>query len=880
MTYKFSSTNLATLQTLASAQEWSEFYSKVYEFTSDPDDFDVDADPNVREWFRVASEANANIGPSAALIRDYTAAQVAIRTGDTVSEATLDDASNRIAQSVWSNHISLGDLPTLEDIETWDAVGVVEELQFEHPDVGMEVWSGNVLFVGLGSTDPLLTNIIPTSSNSSYNLFAAAESLNIAGIQTLVGAVWNSAFTFAGNLGALNEANNETNAFLSRLYGVLAPVSAQGLFNAQVGRQDSSEDELLGTSGRDAIHASGGDDFIIGSLGADLIDGGSGVDLVSFEMLSSGGQDLSIDTTIFAVSSDVQFSAQVISGSNTDNTSNLFEVEQLTLGVADDVVSWVGDLSSQITSITEINASANDDVGDTIDLSQADGSNIVVDLSAETLVDGNFLLEVSNFENVVGSDTSDSITGNDETNVLVGGVGADSLYGGAGDDQLVFDNDDVSVVGGADIDVAVFDDEDGTEDLIWQPGTNFDVEAVVGGSGNDTLYSSEAGGDMLAGGDGDDVFILPWLSSNDSPTVVWGGGGNDTIKFSMEDYGGWSEVQGSGGIFGGGSDSPFFSHLQWTTGQHEALGIMIVTVDDLTEQNFHLFNTDSLGLNAAFWSEIDLVLLNPDEGDTIQHEMPGGGFSGLPSGYLTMGTETAVDPDGNSYTTVREGTYDSYYDRYVDNYQLSLGGYSGVVQSAGSDIEEFYYEDGEMIEETNYIGYLNGWNGPQNGDPSMLPGGQGAATPTGIGTFQSTDAIGGVNSNWFVVGGEFSDTTISSGGDLINISIGDAGIPSDVRDSISSSSMLSSTDLAVETNQQETFASDSSENMSDTFVFRDASMLGAGPQEIGVDDWVRFQANPDAISTDEAFKDDTLAMHDFMFSENMTPTADDPLLGL
>jgi len=127
MTYKFSSTNLATLQTLASAQEWSEFYSKVYEFTSDPDDFDVDADPNVREWFRVASEANANIGPSAALIRDYTAAQVAIRTGDTVSEATLDDASNRIAQSVWSNHISLGDLPTLEDIETWDAVGVVEE---------------------------------------------------------------------------------------------------------------------------------------------------------------------------------------------------------------------------------------------------------------------------------------------------------------------------------------------------------------------------------------------------------------------------------------------------------------------------------------------------------------------------------------------------------------------------------------------------------------------------------------------------------------------------------------------------------------------------------------------------------------------------------
>src|SRR5690606_37644138 len=122
-------THQEELDHLASVGSWAAFYQKVHEFTAFQDDNGNYADSNVREWFSVAAQANAGTGAPAALIREYTAAQVSLRLGQTVSSETMQDASDAIAASIAANYISNGTLPSLADIRNFDATNVVSVLQ-------------------------------------------------------------------------------------------------------------------------------------------------------------------------------------------------------------------------------------------------------------------------------------------------------------------------------------------------------------------------------------------------------------------------------------------------------------------------------------------------------------------------------------------------------------------------------------------------------------------------------------------------------------------------------------------------------------------------------------------------------------------------------
>ncbi|TQV78586.1 calcium-binding protein [Denitrobaculum tricleocarpae] len=158
-----------------------------------------------------------------------------------------------------------------------------------------------------------------------------------------------------------------------------------------------------------------------------------------------------------------------------------------------------------------------------------------------------------------GEAGDDILTGGSGDDVLIGGAGKDRLFGGAGDDILIMDDEDTLTrvegsttllnIDGGDSDDAANPDFD----LLVYDGSNalnltlsdIRVEAVFGGSGDDTLSAADfaagrdavlagregndnltggAGDDNLEGGEGNDI-----LTGNAGNDVLTGGAGDDTF---------------------------------------------------------------------------------------------------------------------------------------------------------------------------------------------------------------------------------------------------------------------------------------------------------------------------------------------------------------
>lgn len=370
---------------------------------------------------------------------------------------------------------------------------------------------------------------------------------------------------------------------------------------------------------------------------------------------------------------------------------------------------------------------------------------------------------------IYAGEGDDTIDAGADDDYLFGEEGADTLLGGSGNDYLSFDADDTTVLGGDGTDLAVFDDNDDPntpgvfdgDNLLWDGrlSANFEAESVVGGGGTDDFYADATSGQMFAGGDDDDEFWLPWVSDGDSPAVIWGGGGADTITFSFGEYS--STSQPNGNIFT--PPSPLQADLQWTTDQHEAIGILVVDIPNLTEENFRYFDTSLLGFEDTFdWSEIDVILLNPDADDRIEHEIDDGS-------YHTIGVESLLGLAGNTYTAITDPSLPNNRTDYAvaGTYDLTLGTETLEIFAGGSRIQ-YSTDQNNNTTVDGYYGFLSNWDANINGlggipIPPFDPGDL-ANSPSEVGVFTQTDAIGGMNSNWFVLGGSVSGNQISSNG--------------------------------------------------------------------------------------------------------------------
>jgi len=172
---------------------------------------------------------------------------------------------------------------------------------------------------------------------------------------------------------------------------------------------------------------------------------------------------------------------------------------------------------------------------DFVSYSGTDG--VLVDLANGTqalLSDQAELLDrLVNIEAVLGSASRDFIFGGGANNLLLGDAGDDVLDGGAGDDTLVGGAGADDLAGGTGFDTASYVGDTAGVSVSLATGLGFggdaegdvlrEFEALVGGSGNDTL-TGDGAANRLAGEAGDD--LLDGGAGNDT---LDGGAGNDTL---------------------------------------------------------------------------------------------------------------------------------------------------------------------------------------------------------------------------------------------------------------------------------------------------------------------------------------------------------------
>ncbi|RMC32441.1 Hint domain-containing protein [Paracoccus alkanivorans] len=322
----------------------------------------------------------------------------------------------------------------------------------------------------------------------------------------------------------------------------------------------------LGTSGNDSLTGSEGDDSLLGLDGDDTLDGGHGQDT-----LRGGAGNDSLFGGAKSDGSPSQMLDALEGGDGNDTLDGGLGSDDLSGGAGDDELR---------VSVVYRNIQETIDGGTGTDTLQIDGTDqegaaFTVNLASGTA--GTFGLSqftLSNIENVVGGDKSDTLTGDDGANrlegragndSLAGGKGADTLDGGDGNDTLDGGNGPDSISGGAGNDLIlqgfnntsqVAETLDGgngidtvqidgtavesyTYDINLAKGTDnygrtySGIENVVGGDKSDTLTGDDganrlegrAGNDSLAGGKGADT-----LDGGDGNDTLDGGNSSDSIS--------------------------------------------------------------------------------------------------------------------------------------------------------------------------------------------------------------------------------------------------------------------------------------------------------------------------------------------------------------
>jgi Ca2+-binding RTX toxin-like protein len=201
---------------------------------------------------------------------------------------------------------------------------------------------------------------------------------------------------------------------------------------------------------------------------------------------------------------------------------------------------------------------AGDDV-----LSGHDGNDMLVGNAGDDMLFGgdgrDDMLGGDGNDMLVGGAGSDHILGGDGDDMIIGGSGSDILMGNAGDDTFIGTDGDCNDViyggeGSDTIDMASVTSEltvrlgnagtdrgsvttaEGGRDTIWS------IENFVGGSGDDTIFASDAA-NVLDGGDGNDTFVFETAASAQGDhinglsagDVLQFGTGADAVTISSRD---------------------------------------------------------------------------------------------------------------------------------------------------------------------------------------------------------------------------------------------------------------------------------------------------------------------------------------------------------
>jgi Ca2+-binding RTX toxin-like protein len=292
---------------------------------------------------------------------------------------------------------------------------------------------------------------------------------------------------------------------------------------------------LSGEEGDDTMYGGGGDDQLRDKAGHDLLDGGDGFDWVDYSEKEASLQitlDGAADAVVYVngVAEDTIRNIENIWGGAGDDLLTGDSRTNLLYGKeGDDTLDGggEGDMLSGGAGNDHLDGGAGGEGGDWADYR---GKTVSVQVSlngssdAVVYVDGVAEDTIRNIENIWGGSGNDTVTGDAGNNEFRGESGNDVFDGGAGTDTADYSyltdaskgvvltlsgaaNSPVSVGGIA-------------EDTIRN------IENVVGGSGNDSIFG-DSNDNLLSGGAGSDT-----LRGGGGHDTIDGGDGNDWASYS------------------------------------------------------------------------------------------------------------------------------------------------------------------------------------------------------------------------------------------------------------------------------------------------------------------------------------------------------------
>lgn len=323
----------------------------------------------------------------------------------------------------------------------------------------------------------------------------------------------------------------DTASYASVSAGVSVDLTIAGAQNTGGGGIDtlSSFENLTGSRFNDVLTGTAGANVINGGAGNDVMNGGDGIDTASYAGAASAVGVLLSNAAAQNTSGagvDTLTSFENLTGSNFNDTLGGTSGDNiLDGGFGTDRVTYQAALAAVIVNLSLTGAQATGGAGN------------------DTLI---------SFENLTGSNHSDTLTGTAGANDIVGRAGNDTFDGGDGNDVLTGGDGDDNLNGGGGIDTASyagsaavtvslaavgaqntvgsgFDTLTSIENLT---GSSFgdtltgdaSVNVINGGIGNDTVNGG-GGNDVLGGGTGDDI-----VNGGDGNDAVNGEAGNDTLS--------------------------------------------------------------------------------------------------------------------------------------------------------------------------------------------------------------------------------------------------------------------------------------------------------------------------------------------------------------
>jgi len=302
----------------------------------------------------------------------------------------------------------------------------------------------------IGSTSPPPQSL--GSSDFKFGDAAPNQTEVVVGDSTDITVQWSNS-TIAVDVDGKNIANlidipiNSTIGATSSITGI----------NGHVVLVGSSGDDSFDGEGSDCLMLGGpGQDiFLLGHSGSNWIDGGSADDTAQYTASNTSV------TVSFSSQNDGSITGDPIIKVSADGTvgvDTLVSVEKLRLSDHNDTVTVKNDNALALSKMKEIDAGDQDGSSrDILDLSEFDGSLNVVD---GKLQGDEINIEIKNFEEIIGSNSNNTIDvsgtsvakvdGRSGDDIIVGGDSYAILLGGDGDDQLTAGSGGATLDGGID----------------------------------------------------------------------------------------------------------------------------------------------------------------------------------------------------------------------------------------------------------------------------------------------------------------------------------------------------------------------------------------------------------------------------------------------